>query len=238
MRAVAIAAVTLAIAVSPAFAKKDKPPSDDAVQNAQERVDELEAQLLDENLSDKRRENIEEAIEKLETKFNLPVDPPEPVVLFQDDFNRGANTDTLGGTWQETEPNLEGGHNFIRIQDGFAWIGANSTATNSVTLNPNVDYDKMTLAYTFGSGTARQEGSTLTVSWSGDGVTYTPITTYQLADYKETIQQFSHEVALDGTDPALFAWKFETSGTFGELVIDDFVVTGNPSAPVSGFVGF
>src|SRR5262245_36231730 len=99
----------------------------------------------------------------------------------------------------------------------------------------------MTLDYSLVAGTASQDGSVLTVSWSGDAVTYTPIATHQLAnepDDPNNPQQLSWEIALDGTDPALFAWKFETSGTFGELTIDDFVVSGNPSAPVSGFVGF
>jgi hypothetical protein len=63
MRAVAIAAVMLAVAVSPAFAKKDRErerDNDRNVEQAQEKIDDLEAKLLDENLSDKRRENIEE----------------------------------------------------------------------------------------------------------------------------------------------------------------------------------
>src|SRR5262245_32038428 len=131
MRTVTVAAVMLAVALSPAWAGKIKVHHDkgdrdeDAIENAQERVDTLEQKLLDPDLSDQRRERIEETIDAITDKFNLPVDPPpdpEPVTLFQDDFNRGGNTDTLGGSWQETEPTGEGGHNFVRIQADMAWL--------------------------------------------------------------------------------------------------------------------
>jgi hypothetical protein len=160
--------------------------------------------LLDENLSDKRRENIEDAIEKLETKFDLPDDPPpepEPVELFKDDFNR-PNDPSIGNGWQETES----APNFVRLDDGKAWIGANSAAVNSVTLNPAVDYDSMTLNYSLVAGTASEDGSVLSVSWSGDGVTYTPVANHQLAnepDDPANPQQLSWEIALAGTDPEL-----------------------------------
>src|SRR5262245_4317152 len=159
MRTVTVAAVMLAVALSPAWAGKIKVHHDkgdrdeDAIENAQERVDTLEQKLLDPDLSDQRRERIEETIDAITDKFNLPVDPPpdpEPVTLFQDDFNRGGNTDTLGSDWQETEPN----HNFVRIQDDHAWIGGSSTATTSVPLDPGVDYETITVDYAFSAGSA------------------------------------------------------------------------------------
>ena len=224
---VSIAALTL---VSPADAKRERGESDET---AAERIESLQNRLLDEGLSDVRRERIEQQIESIADKFDIvlppppppPPDPePEPVVLFRDAFERGGGT-ALGGNW-EGLPGSEISNGTLHLRNG---AGQSTRAQGFVEFTG--DYESYEFSYSATEGIDRP-ASELTVSYAADGSDFIP-----LATHHESVAGASF--IIPDQDYEVLAWRFETTGSqASDWSIDSVTVTGIPAPVTTEFQGF
>jgi hypothetical protein len=241
MRTYLLATTALLVIASPAYADRIKAHirdrSDDsrAVEKAQER--------LDVDLSDRRRERIEEAITKIEEKFDLggvidppPPDPEQPVELFKDEFSR--DTTEVGNGWTGSDGSIQDQH--LRLTN-------DGDMRKAVPLDGQ-QYTSITVSWDMVPEPDREgavAGQDVQMYWQQGGPgspEETGITTemHEFPDHRS----YSYTTPIKSEDITpepyytSFDFGFRTNGT-STATIDNVTVTGILyEPPATGFVGF
>jgi hypothetical protein len=248
-----ITALLASVAFAPAYAgNKDKDKGNDrSLENVVDRIEDLQGKL-EQDLTDRQREKVEDKLEAIIEKYGIEVPPPPPPPpedgdeLFSDDFERTTETLYL----KKWEVNYPGQSNSIEngqlkmVPTGIE----KGVASNYVELSDKPTYESFTFSYDLQATGGNQTGAKFTALWSHNGSEYNILAEHDLSTL-QTQQHFEYTLINDvnpnnppgdGHGPFEdFYWKFEVTGGVygGGALVDNVSVIGNGPESQS-FVGF